>query len=95
VSLEASGRPIGTLIGIRTAGRALDKIAADLCEIDGVVSVMSVLGRFDLCVGFAAMDFKDLRYSLEKEFGRVRGVSSLECQLALDPVKLTPLWVKF
>lgn len=95
VSLEAFGRPIATIIGIRTSGRPIDKIAADLSEIDGVVGVMSVLGRFDLCVAFAAVSHQDLRNALEKEFGRVRGVSSFECQLTLEEVKLTPLWAEF
>jgi DNA-binding Lrp family transcriptional regulator len=95
ISLEASGRPLAAIIGIRTSGRAIDKIAADLSQIDGVVSVMSVLGRFDLCVGFSAVSLEDLRNALEKEFGRVRGVNSLECQLALEEVKLTPLWATF
>ena len=95
LSLDAAGRPIAANVGIRTLGRAVDEVAADLSAIDGVFSVMSVLGRYTLCVGVGAADLQDLRMILEKQMGKIKGIESMECVLSLETVKLSSLWSQF
>jgi Lrp/AsnC family leucine-responsive transcriptional regulator len=95
VSLAAIRRPISATVGIRTIGRSINEIAADLGGIDGVFSVMSVLGRFDMFAAVSATDLHDLRRILETRIGAVKGVESIECLLSLDIAKLSSLWAKF
>lgn len=95
VSHSAAGRPIAATIGIRILGRSIDEIASDIVLIEGVVSVMSVLGRFDLFVGVTAIDLRDLREVLETQIGAIKGVENIECMLSLETIKYSPLWAKF
>jgi DNA-binding Lrp family transcriptional regulator len=94
ISLGAIGKPISATVGIRTIGRSIEEISPDLVAIDGVVSVMSVLGRFDMFVTVIATDLHDLRQILETRIGVVKGVESIECLLSLDIVKISSLWAK-
>ena len=84
---RAFGYELFVMVGVTVEGRPVREIAEEVAAIEECVSVAIVFGPFDLLVHVLARDTSHLAELVSDRLAVIRGVRSLDSQLALDVVK--------
>ena len=82
--LYSKGFDLQCFAEVSVAGRSVERVAADLAEIERVTSVNLLLGTPEIMMVFNAVDREDLLAVLENEIARVEGVARVELRTAID-----------
>jgi DNA-binding Lrp family transcriptional regulator len=71
-------------LDLYVAGRNVDEVARDVCDIEGVLAVAIYLGSPDILVSFGARGREDLSRIIDHEVAQIRGVQRLDSYVALE-----------
>jgi DNA-binding Lrp family transcriptional regulator len=71
-------------LDLYVAGRNVDEVARDACDIEGVLAVAIYLGSPDILVSFGARGREDLSRIIDREVAQIRGVQRLDSYVALE-----------
>ncbi len=85
--LRALGYDFLGFADLHIQGRATDDVAEELAAIDEVMSISQMLGDPELICQISARDRHHFLEIIETKIGRVRGVTRIATQLALEVAK--------
>jgi DNA-binding Lrp family transcriptional regulator len=80
-------------LDLYVAGRDVDEVAREVCDIEGVLAVAIYLGSPDIFVSFGACGREDLSRIIDDEVAKIRGVQRLESYVALEIRKFQSSYV--
>lgn len=81
--IQGAGFSVLSIVTIRVSGRLVEDVARDLVRIPETTSVQSVLGSCDLHVTMISRDWQHLIELVEKDIGRIKGISDVRCEQVL------------
>lgn len=81
--IQGAGFSILSIVTIKVRGRLVEDVARDLVRMPETTSVQSVLGFCDLHVTMVARNWSHLIDLIEKEIGKIKGISDIHCEQVL------------
>jgi len=95
LDLATAGYEFVAPVGIDVKGRPASEVADDLARIEGVMTVVIVIGPHDIEIQIAARTREELDHILTDIVCKIPGVSRLAPGLAMRVVKYESPWVPF
>nr|WP_093312938.1 Lrp/AsnC family transcriptional regulator [Sphingomonas jatrophae] len=95
LDLAARGFPYTALIGLKVRGRTLEEVGGDLLKLPQVISILSVIGRYDLEIQVIGSSLDELGEQLNGVIRAIDGVVAVESALALKIHKYVQPWGRF
>lgn len=93
--LAALGYNCVSAVGIQVRGRPAADVAAELAEMEQVITVAVAIGIHDLEVQLVARDVHELDQLLTGVIAKVRGVDQIFPSVALKVMKYVSEWAPF
>ncbi len=95
VDQKASGYPLTALIGLKIRGRTIEDVSDELLKIPEIISILVVIGRYDLEIQVIAKSMDMLNDLITGKIAAIEGVTGLETSLAMQIVKYFQPWGSF
>ncbi len=71
-------------LDLYVAGRGVEEVAQEVCDVEGVLAVAVYLGSPDILVSFGARGREDLARITDRDIAKIRGIERLESYVALE-----------
>ena len=87
------GIDVKASIGINRDPKFKIEIHKELLEIDEVVSIIEVTGRFDIMIRIYAKDLEDLHTVVIEKIGKIEGIQNTETFVELQKTNKEPAYL--
>jgi Lrp/AsnC family transcriptional regulator for asnA, asnC and gidA len=95
VDIEAAGHAFYIQFWIQVEGRPILEVAREIAALNESLSVVIVLGSYDIFATLIARDREHLRCVIAEGLNSIQGISRLDSTVAIDCLLCRSRWVAF